>query len=180
MARKSISAQSALRRTPPTCDSVVTRNIASPNAATRASAASDVRERLAVPDDIDAGLRYFTNGRMGWRRGSACSVHGQPAHPAQRPPVDVFHQNVRELAVAADAVETVDARGLLEALTVRFVLVEKDRIRDGRARDVGAEKPSPNAGDDRIEVVETEAAQSIFRHRPDLIADGAANVDGDD
>src|SRR4051812_30215825 len=84
-----------------------------PNAAMSARAASGTCERLAVPDDIGAGLRYFAHGRVGWRHGSACSLHGQPVHSAQRPPVDVFHQDVRELAVSTNAAETIDARGPL-------------------------------------------------------------------
>src|SRR4051812_43736454 len=108
------------------CDSVVTRHIAMPNAAMNAIAASDTRERLAVPDGIDAGLRYFADGRMRLRRGSACSVHGQLLHSAQRPPVDVFHQDVCELAVSTNAVKTINTRGPLEALAIRLILVEKD------------------------------------------------------
>src|SRR6476646_7099490 len=178
--RKSVIAQLALRRTPPMCDNVATRNAAIPNAAISASAASSTRGRLTVSHDIDASLLYSTYGCTGWLRRSARSFQGQPVHSAQRSPVDVLHEDVRELAVSTNAVETVDARGLLEALTVRFVLVEKDGIGDGRARDVGAEESSPNAGDDRLEVVETEGAQLIFRHLPDPIADVAADIDGND
>ena len=171
----------APRRTPPSLDSVVTRNIAMPSAATSASRGQRHPDRLAV---LDASTRACgtsptgSHGMASWLR--ADSVHGQPVHSAQRPPVDVFHQDVRELAVSANAVETVDASGPLEALTIRLVLVEKDRIRDRRARDVGAEESFPNAGDDRLEVVETEVAQPVFRHLPDLIADVAADIDGDD
>src|SRR3954454_7376427 len=175
-----MSAQCALRRTPSMSDSAVTRNSARPSAKMNASAPSHTRERLAAPDHIDPGLRYFANRRLGWCHGSACPGDGQLPHSAQRPPVDVFHQDVRELAVPANAVETVDARRSLEALTIRLVLVEKDRIRDRRPRDVRTKESLPNAGDDRLEVVETEVTQLVFRHLPDLIADGAADIDGDD
>src|SRR5688500_2772364 len=126
-----------------------------PNAAMSASAASasDTRERLWVPDDIDAGLRSVADGRMGGRHGPSCSVHGQPVHSAQRAPEDVFHQYLCELAVSTYAIETVDARGQLEAMTIRLVFVEKDGMRDGRARDVGAEESLPNAGDEWLEAV---------------------------
>src|SRR5580693_5326645 len=44
--------------------------------------------------------------RLGGRRES---VADQLSHRVERPPVDVFHQPVRELSIPADAVESFDA-----------------------------------------------------------------------
>src|SRR5688500_18524004 len=153
--RKSTRTQSAApRRKPPSPDSEVARTSARPSAATNDVAARTMPDRLAMPNRIHVGLRKIPTGlRMRDVYPATDSVDHHALDSAQRPPVDVFHQDVRELAVSSNAVETIDARGPLEALTIHLVFVEKDRIRDGRARDVGPKEPSPNAGDDRLEVV---------------------------
>ena len=77
-------------------------------------------------------------------------------HLFPRPPVNVFHKDMREFAVSSNAEEIFDIRRPLELPALRFIFVEKNRIGDRRPQNVAADKLFPDAGNDRLEIFQTE------------------------